>query len=67
MSFIYSIYPCPAETLRGSNLFACFSLLIFTLCHFKTKMGSIFIFWTVIVFLNQSSDFCPRMAKMGVC
>jgi hypothetical protein len=33
-------------------------------------MESIFFIWTMIIFLNRSSDFCPRMAKMakmGVC
>jgi hypothetical protein len=25
------------------------------------------LIWTEIVFLNQSSDFCPKMAKGGVC
>jgi hypothetical protein len=42
VGFIYSVYPCPAETLRASNLLADFSLLIFTLCPFETKMGIIF-------------------------
>jgi len=36
---------------------------LFTLCPFETKIESIFIFWTEIVFLNRSSDFCPKMAK----
>jgi hypothetical protein len=32
-----------------------------------TKRGSNFYFWTGNVFPNRSSDFCPRMAKWGVC
>jgi hypothetical protein len=31
------------------------------------KKEEYFYFWTRIVFLNRSSDFCPKMAKMGVC
>jgi hypothetical protein len=31
------------------------------------KGGVILIFWTGNVFPNRSSDFCPRMAKGGVC
>jgi hypothetical protein len=64
----YSIYPGPSETVRGSNFcYGWFSLLYFTLCPFVTKMGSNFYFWTGNVFPNQSSDFCPRMAKGGAC
>jgi hypothetical protein len=44
-----------------------FLLLCFTLCPFVTKMGSNFYSWTGNVFPNRSSDFCPRMAKWGVC
>jgi hypothetical protein len=40
---------------------------MFTLFPFDTKRESIFNFWTVIVLLNRSSEFCPRMAKGGVC
>jgi len=32
-----------------------------------TKRGSNFCVWTENVFPNRSSDFCPRMAKGGVC
>jgi hypothetical protein len=39
---------------------------MFTLCPFETKMGSNFCFGPD-VFLNQSSDFCPRMDKGKVC
>jgi hypothetical protein len=49
------------------KLFVCGLDTLFTLCPLKTKRWSIFIFWTEIVFLNQSSDFCPKMAKWGVC
>jgi hypothetical protein len=38
---------------------------LFTLCHFEKKRV-FFLFWTGNVFLNRSSDFCPRMAKWGV-
>jgi len=36
---------------------------LFTLCHFETKNGEYFYFWTVVVFLNWSSNFCLRMVK----
>jgi hypothetical protein len=52
LDFIYSVYPCLAETLRGSNFLAGFSILYFTLCPFETKMERIFCFWTRNVFLN---------------
>jgi hypothetical protein len=39
---LYSVYPCPAETLRGSNFIVVFLILYFTLCPFETKKGSIF-------------------------
>jgi hypothetical protein len=64
----YSVYPGPSETVRGSNFYdSWFLLLYFTLCPFVTKRGSNFNFWIKNVFLNRSSDFCPRMAKGGVC
>jgi hypothetical protein len=44
LNFIYSVYLCPAKTLRGSNFLASFSLLYFTLCPFETKKGSNFCF-----------------------
>jgi len=43
------------------------SYTLFTLCHFVTKRGSFFFFWTGNVFPNRSSVFCPRMAKGKVC
>jgi hypothetical protein len=45
-----------------------FQLVVLLLClPFVTKRGSNFYFWTGNVFPNRSSDFCPRMAKWGVC
>jgi hypothetical protein len=63
----YSVYPGHSETVRGSNFYYSWSLLLlcFTLCPFVTKRGSNFYFWTGNVFPNRSSDFCPRMAKRG--
>jgi hypothetical protein len=49
------------------ELFVCGLDTMFTLCPFETKMGSIFNFWIGFVFLNQSSDFCLKIAKGGVC
>jgi hypothetical protein len=65
----YSVYPGPSETVRGSNFYYRWFLLLlcFTLCPFVTKRGSNFYFWTGNVFPNRSSYFCPRMAKGGVC
>jgi hypothetical protein len=34
---------------------------------FCDKKGQYFLIWTRIVFLNRSSDFCPRMVKGGIC
>jgi len=65
----YSVYPGPSETVRGSNFYSSYVLLLlcFTLFPFVTKRGSNFYFLTRNVFPNQSSDFCPRMAKGVVC
>jgi hypothetical protein len=66
--YILLCFPGPSKTVRGSNFYDSESLLLcFTLCAFVTKRGSNFYFWTGNVFPNQSSDFCPRMAKVGVC
>jgi hypothetical protein len=37
-----------------------FNYTLFTLCPFKTKRGSIFLFWTGNVFLNRLSVFVPE-------
>jgi hypothetical protein len=52
--------------LRGVIFIAVFFTLFYplSLCH---KKGESFYFWTENVFPNRSSDFCPRMAKGGVC
>jgi hypothetical protein len=39
----------------------------YSVLPFVTKKGSNFWVWTGNVFSNRSSDFCPRMAKGGVC
>lgn len=65
--FYYSVYPSPSETFRGSDFWCVwFLLLCFTLCHFVTKMGNSLYLHRDCIF-NRSSDFCPRMAKRGVC
>jgi hypothetical protein len=61
----YFVYPGPSETFRRRNL-CVFLLLYFTLCPFVTKRGSNFYLGRDCIF-NRSSDFCPRMAKEGVC
>jgi hypothetical protein len=39
---------------------------LFILCPFVTKRGSNFYLdWDCN--FNRSSDFCPRMAKWGIC
>jgi hypothetical protein len=65
----YSVYPGPSEIVRGSNFYSsCVLLLLcFTLCPFVTKRESNFYFWTGHVFPNRLNDFCPRLAKGGVC
>jgi hypothetical protein len=67
MDIIYSLYPCPVETSRESILVLWTFYTLFTLCPFETKKGEYVAFWTGNVFLTRSSDFCPRMAKGGVC
>jgi len=52
--------------LRGSNYFVVFLILCFTLCPLVTEMWSIFDLDRDCI-SNWSSDFCPRMAKGGVC
>jgi hypothetical protein len=39
MDFIYSVYPCPIETSRGSILLLWSFYTLFTLCPFETKQG----------------------------
>jgi len=66
--YYYFVYPSPSETVRGSNFYDSWLFLLwFTLYPFVTKKVSNFYFWTGNVFPNRSSDFCPRMAKEGVC
>jgi hypothetical protein len=50
LDFIYSVYRCPVETLKGSNFFASFPILYFTLCPFETKRESNFFFGTGMYF-----------------
>jgi len=68
VELILLCFPSPSETVRGSNFYSdgCF-ITLFTLYPFVTKRGSDFYFWTGNVFPNRSSDFCPRIAKGGVC
>jgi hypothetical protein len=42
----YSVYPGPSETVRGSNFYYSWFLLLlsFTICPFMTKRGSNFYF-----------------------
>jgi hypothetical protein len=68
LDLYYYVYPGLSEIIRGNNLYCSwFLLLYFTLCPFVTKRGSNFYFRTGNVFPNRSSDFCPKMAKGGVC
>jgi len=50
-------------------LYCGFSNTLFYPLSFRDKKGEYFLIWTWtgIVFLTLSSDFCPRMAKGGVC
>jgi hypothetical protein len=41
LNIYYSVYPGPSETIKGSNFYdSWFLLLCFTLCPFVTKRGS---------------------------
>jgi hypothetical protein len=59
--FLDTIFPCSVETLKGS-IYG-FSHTLFTLCHFETKRGSIFCFWTKIVFLTGQVIFVIERPK----
>jgi hypothetical protein len=37
--YYYSVYPCPSETLRGSNFCVVFLLTLLYLCPFVAKNG----------------------------
>jgi hypothetical protein len=64
VDFIYSVYPCPAKTLRGSNYFLVFLILCFAFCPFVTKKVSIFFFiWTRILFLTDQQIFVLEWPK----
>jgi hypothetical protein len=41
VDFVYSVYPCTVETSRGSILLLWSFYILFTLCPFVTKRGSI--------------------------
>jgi len=43
-NFIYSVYPCPVETLRGSILCLWFFYTLFPFVLLRQKGGSIFLF-----------------------
>jgi hypothetical protein len=51
----------------GSNCITAGFITLFYPLSLCDKKGSNFYFWTGNVFPNRSSDFCPRMAKGGVC
>jgi hypothetical protein len=43
VDFVYSVYPCPVETSRGSILLLWSFYTMFTLCPFETKRGGGYI------------------------
>jgi hypothetical protein len=59
--YFYFVYPCPAETLRGSN--CGFSHTLFYLLSFWDKKAEYFLFWTGIVFLTGQVIFVPKWPK----
>jgi hypothetical protein len=65
----YSVYLGPSETVRGSNFYSSYVLLLlcFTLYPFVTKMWSNFFFLDRKCIFKPVKYFCPRMAKGGVC
>jgi hypothetical protein len=67
--YLLLCFPKPSKIVRGSNFY--FSRLFLLLClpfvPLWQKRGVIFIFGPGMYFPNRSSDFCPRMAKGGVC
>jgi hypothetical protein len=63
VDFIYSVYPCPVETSRGSILLLWPLYILFTLCPFETKRVSISLIWTGIVFLTGQVIFVLEWPK----
>jgi hypothetical protein len=57
------------DLLRHQRGYFITMVFLYSVYHlsFWDKNGEYVSFWTGNVFLNQSSDFCPKMAKMGVC
>jgi hypothetical protein len=67
VDFIYFVYPCSVETSMGTILLLwSFSYSILPFVPLRQKGEYLFVLdWECI--FNRSSDFCPRMAKWGVC
>jgi hypothetical protein len=65
--YYYPVYPCPSKTLRGSNFCMVFLLTLFYPLSFCDKKGGVIFYLDRDCIFNQSSDFCPIMAKGGVC
>jgi hypothetical protein len=66
LDFLYYIYLCPVETLRGSIFNCDFSILCLPFLLLRQK-GRVFLFLGRECIFNWSSDFCPKMVKEGVC
>jgi hypothetical protein len=60
VNFIYSVYPCPVKTSRGSILLLWSFYTLFTLCPFETKMGSMLVFRPRLYFLIGQVIFVPE-------
>jgi hypothetical protein len=59
----YSVYPCPAETFRGSNCFVVFLVTLFYHLSFCDKMGGVIFYLEQDCIFNRSSVFVPEWPK----
>jgi hypothetical protein len=65
---LYTLFTLVLLRHQGEVFYYCgLSKLCLPFVPLRQKRGSIYLFWTENVFLTRSSDFCPRMAKWGVC
>jgi hypothetical protein len=60
IGFIYSVHPCLAETLSGSNYFVVFLILYFTLFVILRQKRDVFFDLDRDCIVNQLSIFVPE-------
>jgi hypothetical protein len=63
VNFLYSVYPCPIETSRGSILWLWFSYYVLSFVLLRQKGGVYVSFWTGNVFLTGQVIFVSEWPK----